>query len=679
MLNTILSSKHLKLEAARTELKNHFFGIDEVIDQIIDSLKSWYFFPEFQSRPLVINLWGMTGVGKTDLVKQLVKLLEWENDFFSFDCGEFGSKSTGSIRNILHGKVASEASQPTILLFDEFQLAKTISRDGQELDYTESRAIWQLLDDGKLSFFYDWYYREGQLQNIFNELSFRIKNGLKIQNGTVSERDKSFLETKYAEKRNELSSTHWKSFISIPKNRFVFNEDDMEAILEATNFEYGDKSMIEVKIRTMDGVQILAFLKELIDLCTKPKLINLSNAVIFVLGNLDEVYSNSNDLSSDLSPDTFHLNSKKISVSDIKRSLQRHFRPEQIARLGNNHIIYPSLNSKAYLKIIEKSLRQIEGWVKIKSGIDICFTNSISEWIFDEAIIPSQGVRPVKSTIRYAIEDQIPILLLDTLDLDKSVDRIIVGYSSSSLSASFWANNQNILEKRYTVAEKTTPLKSSRRDDLQAVAAVHESGHAILLMACIGKIPNQILSVASQSGVSGLVNFESEIILSPHALKNRISILLAGFEAERLIFGNQKVTDGSSEDIQVATDLAMRLLKNSGFGNKQAQFAISAEDFSYSLHSIKEIEKEAEKIIEEASEFTRELLRKEKYLLLEMGTVLADKPSLNPTEIKSLLEEFGTSELNNSIAFNRTGYRETLFESLNSFRAGTKNQMVNSY
>ena len=59
----ILNEKKVRLEAARIALKEKFFGIDTIIDQVISGINSWYFFAEYQSRPRIINLWGMTGVG----------------------------------------------------------------------------------------------------------------------------------------------------------------------------------------------------------------------------------------------------------------------------------------------------------------------------------------------------------------------------------------------------------------------------------------------------------------------------------------------------------------------------------------------------------------------------------------------------------------------------------------
>lgn len=78
---TINSNKIIKkrdlLTQASIILKKEFFGMDSVIDQIIESISSWYFFPHMQERPVVLNLWGMTGVGKSDLLKRLVQLLKF--------------------------------------------------------------------------------------------------------------------------------------------------------------------------------------------------------------------------------------------------------------------------------------------------------------------------------------------------------------------------------------------------------------------------------------------------------------------------------------------------------------------------------------------------------------------------------------------------------------------------
>ena len=63
--NKVFNLKNQRLSEIAAQLKNEFIGIDSIIDQLIYAVKPWYLAAELQESPLVINLWGMTGVGKT--------------------------------------------------------------------------------------------------------------------------------------------------------------------------------------------------------------------------------------------------------------------------------------------------------------------------------------------------------------------------------------------------------------------------------------------------------------------------------------------------------------------------------------------------------------------------------------------------------------------------------------
>ncbi len=69
----LIEQREQELAKARADLQEAFVGIDDVIDELIDGIRVWYLMPEVLSRPVILNLWGMTGVGKTDLVRKLVK------------------------------------------------------------------------------------------------------------------------------------------------------------------------------------------------------------------------------------------------------------------------------------------------------------------------------------------------------------------------------------------------------------------------------------------------------------------------------------------------------------------------------------------------------------------------------------------------------------------------------
>ena len=65
------NSKKEVLENARMILKKEFIGIDKPIDAVIDNINSWFMLSNIQERPFIINLWGLTGVGKTSLITSL--------------------------------------------------------------------------------------------------------------------------------------------------------------------------------------------------------------------------------------------------------------------------------------------------------------------------------------------------------------------------------------------------------------------------------------------------------------------------------------------------------------------------------------------------------------------------------------------------------------------------------
>ena len=317
----ILNEKKVRLEAARIALKARFFGIDTIIDQVISGINSWYFFAEYQSRPRIINLWGMTGVGKSDLVKTLVEALELDADFYSFDCGEMVGKNINLVRETLAPLNELRPARPQVLFFDEFQLMRSINEEGNELANENARAVWNLLDSGILKINQSWFLINDRVYMIYRELKYQIQNGVIIEKGLVSEDQEDFLISKHAEKYQNLTSVEWKEFISKPKNRMALNSSEIGEIFELPNLKLLTKGELEAKIKKLNGQELLSLLKKELELYSKPGEVNLSNALIFVAGNLDEVYTFSTSQSPDISPDYYHTQSLKITIQDVKKAL----------------------------------------------------------------------------------------------------------------------------------------------------------------------------------------------------------------------------------------------------------------------------------------------------------------------------------------------------------------------
>ena len=197
-------TKIKKLEETRTKLKEEFVGLDSIIDQVITSITPWYVTPEIIQRPLVISLWGMTGTGKTSIVKRVVQLLELDRKTLFFDCGkETGENS--SITEKINNFFKLEEIQSTgedflndlVFVFDEFQYVRTISEEGSEVDKPGTRPVWNLMDHGTLNLNEDNYEVSYFINFVEDFLSYAEKNStVPVENGKIKNPDdvKTLLE-----------------------------------------------------------------------------------------------------------------------------------------------------------------------------------------------------------------------------------------------------------------------------------------------------------------------------------------------------------------------------------------------------------------------------------------------------------------------------------------------------
>ena len=163
---TIPKTKELrqeKLDEAVAILKSEFVGLDDIIDSIKKSIIPWYITPEIIERPVVISLWGLTGTGKTSVVRRLTSLLGLSGKTVFFDCGlEANESSSGSIADKIEevfdcdddcDSISSgyEKFGNAVFVFDEFQYARTLDENGHELLKSPLRPIWTIIDSGKVS------------------------------------------------------------------------------------------------------------------------------------------------------------------------------------------------------------------------------------------------------------------------------------------------------------------------------------------------------------------------------------------------------------------------------------------------------------------------------------------------------------------------------------------------
>ncbi len=641
-LHTEILLKKDILYKISTDLKIQFIGLDSIIDEIISLISPWYFFPQAQLRPLVINLWGMTGSGKTALIQALIKALDYGKLYAQVDMGEFESDSASWFKNTLTEELEFFHEQACIIYLDEFQFAKTIDSNGNEIGKDKLRVIWELIDSGKINYIpsNNSFYLKRADTCLLNLLRAK-EEGVEIHNGKVIKNKKQFLEI-------------FKGFYfeSQDRNEADLNEDyflSKDFVNGLYYLHIDDATIREIIKEKLEKADLDGVIKAIFDgvkTCTALKELDLSKSIIFISGNLDEAFGMSRSMNPDIDADDLHQSTLKINLTNIKSALKKRFRLEQIARLGNNHIIYRSFKREHFRALISRELERVSKYMKQLMNFEIQFDNSVHDLIYKEGVFPAQGTRPVLTTIKCFIESWASKLSVEVIDKNISIAYIEWKYVDEQYVFIFKDSQFNIVHiYEARVQLKIDALRKQSNKSVQAHTAVHESGHAVLAIVTLQILPSLIISKSASDDCDGfcMVNFPEEL-LTKAILKKDIIISLGGYVAEKLIFGDAHTSSGVSSDIEHATNLANRAIKDYAMGSDPISIAIYANgnnDMFYiedkhrmeALHLIQECEREAEQI-----------LTQNKLLLLKMAAYLSNHPKMEMPLIEQYARQFANDE-----------------------------------
>lgn len=639
-----LLNKKTLLDNTVTQLKKEFIGIDLVIDQIADAIGSWFFFPEMQEKPTVINLWGLTGTGKTSLVKRFSELLGFAERYYRFDLGESTGKNF-DIQDSFREIYENGNDEPFIFGLDEFQFARTINEKQEEVDKSSSRVIWDLLDSGKFDLI-DFNYNMGTFSKLIKKLDSSLNKGVEVENGIVTENydiHKTVMDISTDEDDEDDKIQE--------KEQYFITEYNLNTIFYVVGDLFLSKFELREKLNELDGEGSIDFLLHLYKKSLKPKTIDCSKGLIFIMGNLDEVYSMTHDFNPDMDPDEFYKQSLLISITQVKNALLNRFRSEQIARLGNVHIIYPSFTSKAFTQIIALELKKIYTKVKEAYNIELIFDESINHLIYEEGVYPTQGTRPLFTTVQQVVKSRLGKILNEVFIGNHIVDRLLFAVDeksstkeSASLRIEFYKEGKLI----YTWNDKQSlvlgKLRKEKLNDEQAIVAVHESGHAILSCLLMHTLPDSIFSVTADSNSQGFVLSNPEWnYVSKKEIINRLAVLLGGIAAERVVFGDENITIGASSDLRAATRLVTYVLYTCGMGDTPALFGNEHLDDTPTVlfdDDREGINKQVKDFLLAAEELAHKTLEEQKVLLLRLADYLSDKRSVSKEQMMEFLLQY---------------------------------------
>lgn len=590
------------LEACRKHLKKEFIGIDSIIDNFLDYIQVWYLLPDVLSRPVVVNLWGMTGVGKTDLVRKMVKFLDFYDRFTEVELSNVDQSSWhSSVFNVLDDAGLNDG-KPAIVLFDEIQRFNTLEPDGGPIQQTKFMDFWELLSDGRLSkkkrYDVDYY--------LLNALTKKKEAKRRRASGEEDNDEKEYLSA-------------WE-IQEFQKNLGLdMNADKMADMTEDDMFDIFMKSKQEKKIY-------------------EP--INHSKTLIIISGNLDEAFRMANQTSeADVDADIFHAFTKKITLVDIKNALSRKFRPEQVARFGNIHLIYTSLQRKEFEQLIEREISRIKTQTKKQLGIKLHIDKSINRLIYRNGVFPVQGVRPVFSSVSDILETNLSKYLFSAIMNEQK--RIEISYDETAHEIIANIGTGKHTEKMVIpFVGRIDKIRDANEINTVANISVHESGHAVVYMLLMGLVPLQLKSKVASSYAGGFT-FPHQVHETKANIINKVKIFLAGGLAEEVIFGADNASIGRSNDREQATMLLIDYVRKYGF-DEQFQSVYTLEDHAYRMDGRK-TDLDIETMMAQLIVDTKELLMQHTELLKALSVALSIRGSMDGTEIATIAKQFNVS------------------------------------
>ena len=194
-------------------------------------------------------------------------------------------------------------------------------------------------------------------------------------------------------------------------------------------------------------------------------------------------------------------------------------------------------------------------------------------------------------------------------------------------------------------ARKSKVLTEEEREK----TAYHESGHALLHYYCPHSDPLHKVTIIPRGRALGLaISLPEKEIFSRGRkwLLDRIKICYGGFVAEEIFYS--ETSTGTQNDLQQATSIARKMVTEWGMSNLGA-ISLGQEDEpiflgkeiarhkDYSEQTAQMIDAEIERILSEAMEDVRTILKKHKKKLVTLSKALIKRETLTDTDIRELL------------------------------------------
>ena len=204
------------------------------------------------------------------------------------------------------------------------------------------------------------------------------------------------------------------------------------------------------------------------------------------------------------------------------------------------------------------------------------------------------------------------------------------------------------------------PEKKSRliSEKEKAITAYHEMGHALVGHFLPNTDPVHKVSIVSRGQALGYtlsLPTEDKFLTTVGELKDNLSMTLGGRAAEEVVFG--EITTGAANDLEKATSIAKQMIMRYGMseelgprtlGHNQSMPFLGREfsqEPDYSEEVARQIDAEIRRIIEEAHELAKDVLRNHRDQLDGIARILIGRETLERVEFEALLDGIPEEEV----------------------------------
>ena len=257
--------------------------------------------------------------------------------------------------------------------------------------------------------------------------------------------------------------------------------------------------------------------------------------------------------------------------------------------------------------------------------------------------------------------------LAKDVDLDK-VARRTPGYTGADLAnllneAAILAARRQLtevsmdevndaIERVMAGPEKKDRVMSERRKRL---VAYHEAGHALVGALMPDYDPVQKISIIPRGNAGGLTFFtpsEERMesgLYSRSYLQNQMAVALGGRVAEEIVYGEDEVTTGASNDLQQVARVARQMVTRFGMSDRLGPVALGraqggmflgrdiAAERDFSEDTAAAIDEEVSTLVAEAYRRATEVLTANRPVLNELAEMLVEKETVDAEELQELL------------------------------------------